>query len=66
MYRDFFPVVLSFMRQLPVIGSFLSMPGVRQVSLSIALHHLLSLMRRADCIGSQVTDRICGVRQSPV
>ncbi|CEQ40891.1 SPOSA6832_02566 [Sporobolomyces salmonicolor] len=40
---DFFPVVLSFMRQLPVIGSFLSMPGVRQV-----------------------TDRICGVRQSPV
>lgn len=34
LYSDFFPVVLSFMRQLPVIGSFLSMPGVRQVSLS--------------------------------
>ncbi|GAA5950659.1 hypothetical protein JCM10213_006848 [Rhodosporidiobolus nylandii] len=29
---DFFPVVLSFMRQLPVIGTFLSMPGVRQVT----------------------------------
>ena len=28
---DFFPVVLSFMRQLPVIGHFLSAPGVRQV-----------------------------------
>ncbi|GAA5826623.1 hypothetical protein JCM10212_000090 [Sporobolomyces blumeae] len=43
LFGDFFPVVLSFMRQLPVIGTFLSMPGVRQV-----------------------TDRICGVRQSPV
>ncbi|GAA6021229.1 hypothetical protein JCM10207_002582 [Rhodosporidiobolus poonsookiae] len=28
LFGDFFPVVLSFMRQLPVIGSFLSMPGV--------------------------------------
>merc|ERR1711939_517404 len=43
LFGDFFPVVLTFLRQLPVIGHFLSMPGVRQV-----------------------TDRIAGVRQSPV
>ncbi|GAA5991838.1 hypothetical protein JCM11641_002121 [Rhodosporidiobolus odoratus] len=28
LFGDFFPVVLAFMRQLPVIGTFLSMPGV--------------------------------------
>ncbi|GAA5852591.1 hypothetical protein JCM3775_003953 [Rhodotorula graminis] len=32
LFGDFFPVVLSFMRQLPVIGHFLSAPGVRQVT----------------------------------
>ncbi|BGP50970.1 hypothetical protein JCM10450v2_006896 [Rhodotorula kratochvilovae] len=32
LFGDFFPVVLSFMRQLPVVGHFLSAPGVRQVT----------------------------------
>ncbi|ORY45842.1 putative GOT1-membrane protein required for ER to Golgi transport [Leucosporidium creatinivorum] len=43
LFGDFFPVVVSFLRQVPVIGTFLSLPVVRQV-----------------------TDRIAGVRQSPV
>ncbi|CDR99103.1 hypothetical protein, partial [Sporisorium scitamineum] len=29
--RDFFPVILSFLRQLPIIGNVLSMPGVANV-----------------------------------
>lgn len=28
---DFFPVILSFLRQVPVVGPLLSAPGVRQV-----------------------------------
>lgn len=36
---DFFPVVLSFMRQLPVIGHFLSAPGVRQVRSPLLTDH---------------------------
>ncbi|KAK4047190.1 Golgi Transport [Microbotryomycetes sp. JL221] len=43
LFGDFFPVVLSFLRQVPVLGTFLRLPVVRQV-----------------------TDRIAGVRQSPV
>lgn len=31
-YRDFFPVILNFLRQLPVIGNILSLPGVANVS----------------------------------
>jgi len=31
LFGDFFPVVLSFLRQVPIIGNFLLMPGVRQV-----------------------------------
>jgi hypothetical protein len=30
--RDFFPVAISFMRKLPVIGNVLNMPGIAQVS----------------------------------
>lgn len=30
MYRDFFPVILSFMRRLPIIGTILNLPGIRQ------------------------------------
>lgn len=74
---DFFPVVLSFMRQLPVIGHFLSAPGVRQVRVGSRglvaskttlpadekLSPFANLLRPL----SQMTDRLCGVRkQSPV
>ena len=31
LYRDFFPVILTFLRQLPVIGSLLSLPYIRTV-----------------------------------
>jgi hypothetical protein len=29
--RDFFPVVVGFLRRLPIIGNILSMPGISQV-----------------------------------
>ena len=28
---DFFPVIVTFLRQLPVIGTVLTLPGIRQV-----------------------------------
>jgi len=31
LFGDFFPVVLTFLRQLPVIGTFLSLPYIRSV-----------------------------------
>ncbi|CBQ71475.1 probable GOT1-Membrane protein required for ER to Golgi transport [Sporisorium reilianum SRZ2] len=31
LFGDFFPVILSFLRQLPIIGNVLSMPGVANV-----------------------------------
>lgn len=43
LFGDFFPVVLQFLRQVPIIGTVLSLPLVRQT-----------------------TDRIAGVRQTPV
>jgi len=43
LFGDFFPVVITFLRQLPIIGRFLSLPVIRQF-----------------------TDRVAGVRQSPV
>ena len=30
-YRDFFPVILTFLRQLPVFGTFLSLPYISNV-----------------------------------
>jgi hypothetical protein len=35
-YSDFFPVILTFLRQLPFIGHFLTLPYVRDVSYSYA------------------------------
>lgn len=32
LFSDFFPVILTFLRQLPVIGHFLTLPYVRNVS----------------------------------
>ena len=31
-HRDFFPVILNFLRQLPFVGTFLSLPYIRGVS----------------------------------
>lgn len=31
LFGDFFPVVVGFLRQLPVIGKLLNLPGIRQV-----------------------------------
>ncbi|KIK68897.1 hypothetical protein GYMLUDRAFT_34900 [Collybiopsis luxurians FD-317 M1] len=31
LFGDFFPVVITFMRQLPFIGTLLSLPGIRTV-----------------------------------
>ena len=31
LFGDFFPVVLAFLRQLPLIGTFLNLPGVASV-----------------------------------
>ncbi|KAI9139276.1 vesicle transport protein [Paraphysoderma sedebokerense] len=31
LFGDFFPVVISFLRRLPVIGNFLNLPGVSKV-----------------------------------
>ncbi|KNZ61257.1 hypothetical protein VP01_142g17 [Puccinia sorghi] len=58
LFGDFFPVILSFLRQMPVIGQFLSLPYIRGVS-ELFHHHRPSSL-------SLLTDRIAGVRQSPV
>ncbi|KAJ1990665.1 Golgi Transport [Dimargaris cristalligena] len=36
LFGDFFPVVISFLQKLPVIGSFLALPGVSQVANRLA------------------------------
>jgi len=33
LFSDFFPVILSTMRNLPIIGNILNKPAVREVSL---------------------------------
>lgn len=32
-FSDFFPVLVAFLRKIPVIGDFLNAPGVAQVHL---------------------------------
>jgi len=32
LFGDFFPVAFAFLRRLPIIGSVLNMPGVKQVT----------------------------------
>ena len=39
LYSDFFPVILTFLRQLPFIGTFLTLPYIRDVRI-IALSAL--------------------------
>ncbi|CAD6565692.1 MAG: Golgi Transport [Cyphobasidiales sp. Tagirdzhanova-0007] len=36
LFGDFFPVIITFLRQLPFVGNILSLPGVRQVMDRIA------------------------------
>ncbi|KAI5450827.1 Golgi Transport [Naganishia albida] len=36
LFGDFFPVILNFMRQLPVIGTFLSLPYIRGIADRVA------------------------------
>lgn len=33
--RDFFPVILTFLRQVPGVGHLLSLPYIRDVSVSL-------------------------------
>ena len=41
LYSDFFPVILTFLRQLPFVGTFLTLPYVRDVC-GKCLHMLLA------------------------
>ena len=43
--RDFFPVILTFLRQLPVIGNLLQLPYIRDVSCPACV-----LIRRAELV----------------
>jgi hypothetical protein len=36
LFSSFFPTVLIFLKRLPVIGTFLSLPGVKSVVTTIA------------------------------
>lgn len=61
MRSDFFPVVLTFLRQLPVIGTFLSLPYIGSVRVPCFLCAPplpLTLL--------QALDRLAGSRQSIV
>ena len=40
-HRDFFPVILTFLRQLPFIGSILQLPYIRDVRYHIRAHALM-------------------------
>lgn len=63
--RDFFPVILNFLRQLPFIGTFLSLPYIRGVS-----PHNPACHSETDRIGGSLVDgrpgggrkTECGVR----
>ena len=44
--RDFFPVVVGFLRKVPFLGQFLSLPGVSWVGFT---NDLISLGGRSDC-----------------
>lgn len=57
LYSDFFPVILTFLRQLPFIGTFLTLPYVRDVRGGFAAF-FLSALRSADI--SLFVDTGCG------
>lgn len=58
--RDFFPVVITFMRQLPFIGTVLSLPGIRTVRF-LALDALTCLTDSAH-IGRRQNFRVSDIR----
>lgn len=39
LFGDFFPVVIAFLKRMPVIGKFLTLPGVRHVSCTLFFPH---------------------------
>jgi hypothetical protein len=49
---DFFPVILTFLRQLPFIGTFLSMPYIGTVCPPPFVSHILSLIHLWLGVGS--------------
>ena len=58
--RDFFPVILTFLRQLPFVGSLLQLPYIRDVCSPPHVYAERVLNVR------QVADRIAGSRVSVV
>lgn len=64
LFGDFFPVILNFLRQLPFIGTFLSLPYIRNVSVNELFgNNWGSYSYR---VSFQVADRLAGSRQSAV
>lgn len=43
-FSDFFPVIIGFLRRLPVIGNILSAPGISKVSIRPNDHSKESVM----------------------
>ena len=65
-YSDFFPVILTFLRQLPFVGTILTLPYIRDVR---GVFPSLSLtVQPADIplFVNKVADRLAGSRQSVV
>lgn len=56
---DFFPVILTFLRQLPFVGNLLTMPYIRDVSTIILSEAKLLTFE-------QIADRMAGSRASVV
>ncbi len=51
-FRDFFPVILTFLRQLPFVGQFLNLPYIRHVcppSFTFCPNHLTLTRATATC-----------------
>ncbi len=61
-FSDFFAVIVSFLRSVPIIGPILSHPVVAPVSFN-AFHSFFMLITNKI---SQVVDKIAGVRVLPV
>lgn len=59
---DFFPVILTFLRQLPFIGNALTLPYIRDVGSQSSISTILANLV---CV-TQVADRLAGSRTSAV